>query len=108
MNDSFAAKTAPSREVEERHRQEYVGTHSRQSMRWLLGHCVELGMTYDDVSKIMGEEGTRETHDRAFKSHGGSYYLDDEMYAWKDDKGRAVYLGFREGKLVNFDPSEFR
>ncbi len=109
MNDSFTFKEkTSSREVEEKHRQDYAATHSRKSMRWLLGHCVDSGMSYDQVCKVMGEEGTREIHDRAFKSHGGDYLLDDEMYSWKDDEGRAIYLGFRDNRLVNFERSEFR
>jgi hypothetical protein len=109
MNDSFASKeSSSSREAEEKHRQEYMASHSRKSMRWLLSHCVDAGMSYDQVSKIMGEEGTLETHDHAFKSHGGSYFLDDEMYAWKDNEGRAVYLGFRDNRLVNFERSDFK
>ena len=77
-------------------------------MRWLLGHCVDVGMSYDEVAKILGEEGTLETHDRDFKSQGGEYFIDDKMYTWKDAEGRAVYLGFRENRLVNFDRSDFR
>ncbi|HEY3968486.1 MAG TPA: hypothetical protein VGM05_28315 [Planctomycetaceae bacterium] len=109
MNDSFTVKEkTSSREIEEKHRQEYAATHSRKSMRWLLAHCVDAGMSFDQVCKVMGEEGTREIHDHAFKSHGGNYLLDDEMYSWKDDEGRAIYLGFRDNRLVNFERSEFR
>jgi hypothetical protein len=108
MNDSFRFNDPSSKATEEKHRQEYVASHSRKAMRWLLSHCVDTGMSYDQVCNIMGEEGTLETHDRAFKSHGGSYFLDDAMYSWKDNEGRAVYLGFREDRLVNFDRAEFR
>ena len=109
MNDGFAYKEKrSSREVEEKHRQEYAATHSRKSMRWLMGHCIDTGMTLDEVRKVMGEEGTLETHDRAFKSHGGDYMLSDEMYSWQDDQGRSIYLGFRENRLVNFERSAFR
>jgi hypothetical protein len=108
MNDSFTFKESPNQEIVEKHRQEYVATNSRKSMRWLLSHCVDTGMSYDQVCKVLGVEGTLETHDRGFKSHGGNYYLDDEMYSWKDNEGRAIYLGFRENRLVNFDRSDIR
>jgi hypothetical protein len=108
MNDSFRYKDSSSKAVEEKHRQEYEATHSRKSMRWLLSHCVEPGMSLDQVTNIMGVEGTRELHDRAFKSHGGGYFVDDEMYSWKDDEGHAIYLGFREDRLVNFEQADFR
>jgi len=108
MNDSFKHQEPSSKSAEEEHRQDYVATHSRKAMRWLLSHCVDVGMSYKQVCKIMGEEGDPETHDRAFKSHGANYFIDDEMYAWKDNEGRAVYLGFREDRLVNFERSDFR
>jgi hypothetical protein len=109
MNDSFMARDAPNKEVEEQHRREYQDSHSRKAMRWLLGRCVETGMSYDQVCKVLGEPGTPETHDRAFKSQGGNYFLvGDEVYSWKDNEGRAVYLGFRESHLVNFERSDFR
>ena len=46
LNDSFAATDQPSAKSEEQHRQEYVATHSHESMHWLLSHCVEMGMSY--------------------------------------------------------------
>ena len=107
MNDSFKFQDS-SKAVEEKHRQDYVATHSRKAMRWLLSHCVDTGMSLDQVCNIMGEEGILEMHDRAFKSHGGNYHLDDEMYSWKDNEGRAIYLGFRDNRLVNFDRADFR
>jgi hypothetical protein len=108
MNDSSAWSGSASRKIEEKKRQEYVETHDRKAMRWLLSHSIESGMKYDEVCKVMGEEGTQESNDRAFKSNGTDYYLDDVMYSWKDNEGRAIYLGFRDGRLVNFDRSEFR
>lgn len=109
MNDSFTFKETSSKEVEEKHRQEYAASHSRKAMRWLLGYRVDTGMSYEQVCNILGEAGTPESYDRAFKLHGGNYFLvGDEIYSWKDNEGRAVYLGFREGRLVNFERSEFR
>ena len=107
MNDSSNWRGTPSQQTEEKKRQEYVESHARKPMRWLLSHCVNSGMTYDQVCNVMGENGEREPHDRVFKTTG-DYFLDDEMYSWKDNEGRAIYLGFREGRLVNFDPAEFR
>ncbi|MBS0261627.1 MAG: hypothetical protein JSS02_06680 [Planctomycetes bacterium] len=107
MNDSFKFGGSVDREVEEKHRRDYAATHSRKAMRWLLGHCVDTGMSYDQICRVMGEEGTPESHDRQLKT-GGGYLIDDEMYSWKDAEGRSIVLGFREGRLVNFDRAEFR
>ena len=64
-------------------------------------------MTYDQLCQVMGVEGTPEPNDRRFKT-GNGYWIDDEMYSWKDAEGRSITLGFREGLLVNFERSEFR
>lgn len=108
LNDSFMAHDKPNAKDEEKHRQEYVETHSPESMRWLLGHCVEMGMSYKTVCHIMGEDGTLETGDRRLLTGGGNYRLGDEMYAWSNSKGKTVYLAFRDDRLVNFERSEFK
>ena len=107
MNDSFRFNGTHDREVEEKHRREYAASQSRKSMRWLLSHCVDTGMTYDQVCQVLGVEGNPEPNDRRFKT-GNGYWIDDEMYSWKDAEGRSVTLGFREGLLVNFDRAEFK
>jgi hypothetical protein len=108
MRDQLGAPPETRKELIEQYRQDYAATHNRRAMRWLLGHCVESGMTYPEVCKVFGEDGDLETHDRQFKSNGGNYQVGDEMYAWKDDQGRVVYLAFRDSRLVNFEQSEFR
>ncbi|HEY2253866.1 MAG TPA: hypothetical protein VGH74_22480 [Planctomycetaceae bacterium] len=110
LNDSFFAATDhPSAKTEESHRQEYVATHSHESMRWLLSNCVEMGMSYKKVCHIMGEEGTPVAGDNRVLSGGGNYRLGDEVYAFgPDTKGKTVYLAFREDRLVNYDRSEFK
>ena len=109
LNDSFAAVEQPGSKTVEQHRQKYVATHDHESMRWLLSHCVEMGMSYRKVSHIMGEDGTLETGDRQLLSGGGNYRVGDEMYAFgPDSKGKTVYLAFREDRLVNYERSEFK
>ena len=107
LNDSFSVTEKSGSKTEEEHRQEYMETHSPESMRWLLSHCVEMGMSYNQVRHIIGEDGTLETG-RKLVTGGGNYRLGDEMYAWSDSKGKTVYLAFREDRLVNFDRSEFK
>jgi hypothetical protein len=110
LNESFGARensTGPR--TEEDHRREYVKSHSRNSMRWLLSHCVNQGMSYDQVRHILGEEGERETNDRWLKTGATNVRVDDEVYSFgPDSEGHMLYLYFREDRLINFDPSEFK
>src|SRR5580693_5715226 len=64
LNDAFIASDKPSAKTEEKYRREYEETHSHESMRWLLSHCVQMGMSYKKVCHILGEDGTLETGDR--------------------------------------------
>jgi hypothetical protein len=109
LNESFGAKEKSGAGTEEQHRQEYADTHSRESLNWLLSHCVKPGHSYKQVCDILGEEGTHEPNDRLRKAHGETYRIDDEVYAFgPDSNGRTLYLAFREDRLVNFDPEEFK
>ena len=109
LNDSFAASDQPNSKIEEAHRQEYISSHSHESMYWLLGHCVDMGMSYKKVCHIMGEDGTPETGDRRILAGGGNYRVGDEIYSFgPDSKGKTVYLAFREDRLVNYDRAEFK
>jgi hypothetical protein len=109
LNDSFSAAEKTGPKTEEEHRREYVATHSHESMRWLLSHRVQTGMSYNQVRHVLGEDGTLETGDRKLMTGGGNYRVGDEMYAFgPDSKGKTVYLAFRENRLVNFEPSEFK
>jgi hypothetical protein len=108
LNESFGSTEAGPR-AEEEHRREYVNTHSSKSIRWLLNHCVKQGMSYDQVSRILGEEGEREPNDRWLKTSGANIRIDDQVYKFgPDSEGHMLYLFFRDDRLINFDPSEFK
>src|SRR5579872_6654852 len=83
LNDSFSAADKRGPKTEEEHRQEYAATHSPESMRWLLSHCVETGMSYKKVCHIMNEDGTAITGDNRVLSGGGNYRVGDEIYAFE-------------------------
>ena len=112
LNESFNAKDgdpASGPRTEEEHRREYVETHSRKSMRWLLGHRIRPGMSYNEVCHVLGEEGERETKDRALKTTTTNVRIDDEVYSFgPDSEGRSLYLFFRDERLINFDPADFQ
>jgi hypothetical protein len=78
-------------------------------MRWLLAHRVKGGMSYAAVCHVLGEDGERETKDRWLKTGGVNIRIDDEVYAFgPDSEGRNLYLFFRDDRLINFDPDEFK
>ncbi len=108
---SAVLNLSPSRRAaeEEAFRREYQETHSAAAMQWLLANCVHSGMTLEEVNRVLGEEGVREYDDLPIKTNGGFYRADDVVYRWgPDNQGHSVYLVFRDGRLVNFDPDEFR
>ncbi|HLJ12428.1 MAG TPA: hypothetical protein VKU82_14635 [Planctomycetaceae bacterium] len=109
LNESFSANQPAGPRTEEEHRREYLATGSRRSLRWLLAHCVKPGMSYDDLCGVLGQDGELETKDLKLKTNGGNYRIDDEVYRWgPDSEGRILYLFFRENRLFNFDPDEFK
>ncbi len=89
-------------------RENYQVHHDGDSLNWLLAHRVHTGQSVAEISGILGEEGERYWNDRELKN-GSAYLQTDEGYRWgPDSNGRSVILFFRDGKLVNFDPNEFR
>lgn len=95
--------------AEEDHRQSFQTEGDSEAMRWLLANRVESGLSVAEVNRVFGQEGEREFGDNWLKTNGGHLRADDVVYKWGPDRdGHSVYLGFRDGRLVNFDPSEFR
>ena len=91
------------------HRRRFQQDRISADFRWLLANATRTGMTPKDVGEVLGERGEIVMNDTWIKSSGGHYRASDEVYKWgPDDKGKSVYLVFREDRLVNFDPSEFR
>jgi hypothetical protein len=94
---------------EESFRVQFQEERSPAAMQWLLANRIQTGMTVSEVGHVFGEAGTREFHDSGLKVKGGNYRIGDQTYYWgPDSSGRSIYLIFREGTLVNFDPNEFR
>ncbi len=65
-------------------------------------------MPRGEISQILGEDGERVHDDARFKRNGGHYRENDAIWKWgPDNKGQSLFLAFRDGKLVNFDPDQF-
>lgn len=94
---------------EEQHRRKYQESRDPEARDWLFANVVTSGMSRSEITRILGEEGRRVYDDGRFKNDGGHYQMDDEVWKWgPDSKGHSVFLVFRDGKLANFDPNEFR
>ena len=80
-----------------------------KAMTALLAHLVENGMTVAAVNDALGESGERYHDDQELKKNAGQYQQTDIAFKWgPDSNGRSVILFFRDGKLINFDPADFR
>lgn len=107
LGDALGSSPENSAQAEARYQEEYAATRSRTAMYWLLANRVESGMGYLDVCRVLCQEGASEPAERWVK--GSGYQIGDEVYRFgPDNHGQSVYLVFREGRLVNFDPERFK
>ena len=90
-------------------RKTFQTTRSREALHWLLAHRIQSGMSHGEVSRVLGEEGVREFNDRWLKNQGSQIQVSDIIYRFgPDNAGQSIYLAFRDDKLVNFEPDNFR
>lgn len=100
--------TKPNVREEETHRQSYQSSRNPEDLRWLLANRISSGMTVSEVGRVIGEAGRRLEDDSWIKKGGGHYRSGDEAWKWEQDRnGQSLILVFREGRLVNFDPSAY-
>ena len=65
-------------------------------------------MSRATVEKELGDEGEFQESSKWLKATGGTFRTTDEAYKWgPDERGRSVYLIFRDDVLVNFNPEDF-
>ncbi|MBI1314058.1 hypothetical protein GC176_22410 [bacterium] len=101
--------TESQQREEELHRSRFQETRSPSDLQWLMRNCIQTGMTPTEISRVIGEDGERVFDDSWIKTRGGHYYAGDHTWKWGPDrKGNSIYLVFRNNKLVNFNPDEFR
>jgi hypothetical protein len=94
-------------EVEAR-RSRFLKSREPADLQWLLSNAVRSGMSRGEVSQALGESGQLVRDDSRFKRNGGHYRENDTIWKWgPDSRGQSIFLAFRGGKLVNFDPDEF-
>lgn len=88
----------------EKRREEFIEHRTSESIRWLLSHGVQNGMSKGDIDRILGIPGERVFDDSEILSSEGLYRSDDIVYSWGPDKqGNAYMLVFRDHHLVNYE-----
>lgn len=87
----------------DRHRAEFRKSGSRKSIRWLLANVVQQGMTLSDVEEQIGDQAKLVDNDAHLKEGNRSLRLTDQTYKWGE-----YYLFFRNERLVNHNPAEYR
>ncbi len=104
---SEPAAPAPSKRTLDSERTRYQTDRASSAARWLLAHCVKPHMRVKEINEVFGEDGVR-VRDDTWLKRGNGYRQDDVVYRWgPDNHGRNIYLFFRDGRLINFDPKEF-
>jgi hypothetical protein len=103
-----ASGGASAEKTEQEYRRQYQAERDPQALGWLLANRIRQGMSVGEVNEFLGQDGEREFDDRKLKTGNPAYRADDIAYRWGPDSGgRAVYLLFRDGKLLNYDPQQF-
>jgi hypothetical protein len=109
-NPQVFAKSSPDdspKRTADSERRRYQVDRDPSAARWLMAHCIHRQMTVKEINNVFGEDGIR-VHDDTWLKKGNGYREDDTVYRWGPDKnGRDIYLVFRGGRLINFDPKEF-
>ena len=94
---------------EAKNRERFQQTQDPDALRWLLGNCIENGMTRAQIEAVIGQSGRYEPNDRTIKSGNEAYLTSDKVYAFgPDSESHIYYLVLRDNRLVGFDPKEFR
>jgi hypothetical protein len=90
-------------------REKFLAEGDPQAVRWLLANRIGSGMTRDDVEETLGQHGERVYEDDWLKSGTLGVLQTDEAYRWgPDSAGQTYYLFFRDDRLVNHNPAEYR
>jgi hypothetical protein len=74
-----------------------------------MAHSLNNGMTVQEVERALGDAGERIYDDVELKSHHGEFLHTDIAYKWgPDTDGNSAVLFFREGRLIQYSPENFR
>ena len=91
-------------------RDRFIQERDPRDLYWILCERLEQGMSRAEVEQELGEPGERVWNIRQFTDgNDGLFRQTDKFYKWRPCvDGTSVHLGFRNGKLVNFDGESYR
>ena len=105
--ETLAGRPVVSEQELSQRRASYIEHHNREDLYWLLQNCVTTGMGVHEVAGVIGETPELEPHSQWLKQ--ADFRVDDKVYKFgPDSQGQSVYLLFREGRLINHNPDEYR
>lgn len=105
--ETLAGRPVVSEKEMARRRALYIEHHNREDLHWLLQNCVTTGMGVHEVAGVIGETPELEPHSQWLKQ--ADFRVDDKVYKFgPDSQGQSIYLLFREGRLINHNPDEYR
>ena len=103
------AKPDPAVFEKQNSQRELFSLHrDHKAFYWMLANRVSNGMPLREVEEVFGESGEYTTEFSQLKADG-LYQTTDSAYKWgPDSAGRSAVLFFRDGRVINFNPSDFR
>lgn len=106
--ESYLKPTPEAIAFERNKREEFVLNRSHNALFWLLAHRIESGMRLSEVEQVLGEAG-EDVSDQSYQKSQQVHQQTDDAYKWgPDTEGKSVVLFFRDGKLANFNPKDYR
>lgn len=101
-------KPDPVKVAEEKSYREQFAVHrDHKALYWLLSHKISNAMSLREVEDVLGEQGEHTTEFTRLKSDG-LYQATDSAYRWgPDSTGMSAVIFFRDGHVINFNPSDF-
>ena len=106
--DWFARNNKGHEREVQSYRTQWQTRRDGEAIRWLLATQIHNGLTPEEVNERLGDSGELEINTKEFARQGDGFRVDDQFYRYGPDKqGRSHYLGFRDGKLINFDSERY-
>lgn len=106
--DWFARNNKKHEREVQAYRTQWQTHRDGEAIRWLLATQIHNGLSPDEVNERLGDTGEREINSQEFSRRGDGFRVDDQFYRYGPDRdGQSHYLGFREGKLINFDAERY-
>lgn len=106
--EMYVKKDPAELQHERDQREQFILNQDHKALFWLISHRLDNAMTLSEVEQVLGVPGEYTADDSYGKSEG-LHQTTDMAYKWgPDNRGQSVILFFRDGRLSNFDPKDYR